>query len=275
MRLLSILLLSAVLLLSACTKSGSDENVSGVDLDGLEFFTDCGVVLNGFLKNPVNATEGIVGTVEVIASNQIIFRTGTSEILVKLQGINASGGSNEAKAVQFLRNLSGNTQAVFIQASDGCTSVVAGGGVASVGQLFTLSGLSFAEELVKSGFASVERNDVCSGVLVGPCYIALEETDAPVGAAISNFLWKPSSERDGNLVILYSPGGATTVVNGETLTDFGASNGRGTTARANKSGAGFGTNITVEAFNSEGIPLQFPGGATSFTIPNGANRVEF
>ena len=92
---------------------------------------------------------------------------------------------------------------------------------------------------------------------------------------MSNFLWKPQSERDGRLVVLLNPGGATIIANGETLTPSGASNGRGTTARGTRSGCGYGANVRVQAFDRNGRVLLFPGGAREFIIPNGCDRVEF
>ena len=271
-KLLAILFI-ILISLNACTKSDSDDD--SPDLGDTTFDTDCGTIFEGKLVQPIEANKGKQGIVEVIGSNLVIFRRDDSEILVKLQGLDVTGGSRESRAVQFLRNLSGNNQAVFFQADESCTTTVSGGGIAAVGHLFTLNGLSFSEELIKAGLAKINRNDVCSGVLIGPCYIALQESNAPVGASISNFIWKPKSERDGNLVVLLNPGSATVVVNGETLVNSGASNGRGTTARSLKPGAAFGTNIEVEVFDSQGNNLRFPGGATVFIIPDGAQRVEF
>ena len=94
------------------------------------------------------------------------------------------------------------------------------------------------------------------------------------GGVVSNFLWKPKSERDGSLVVLLSPANARITVNGERLTDFGPSNGRGTTARAQKSGCAFGR-ATVEVTDAQGLPILFPGNKTKFIIENGCDRVQF
>ena len=99
-----------------------------------------------------------------------------------------------------------------------------------------------------------------------------------VGRVISDFLWKPESERDGNLVILVDPQGVRIVVTGrisEELTDFGPSNGRGTTARAVHSGCDFGSNVTVEFFSRSGTRMSVSDGRSSVNIPNGCNRLEF
>ena len=109
--------------------------------------------------------------------------------------------------------------------------------------------------------------------MIGACYQALLDTSAPV-ARVSNFLWKPVSERDGNLVVLYNPGNTTVVVNGVTLTNTGPSNGRAVTARASRSGGSFGTNIRVQIFDSLGRALQFPNGQSTLIIADGSSRVE-
>ena len=257
-------LLILILTVFACTKDDNSDSI-----DNGQFSTSCGVVFQGDLYNPIDSSRGVTGTAEAIGSNQIALQTKDSRILVKLHGIDVSDNSSR----EFLSRFDG--QAVFFEAVNGCTTIVSGGGTASVGHLFTIDGRSYAEELIRAGLGNIAIDDVCSGILVGQCYEALREEHAPLQADISNFLWKPVSERDGNLVVLLNPAGATIVVNGEILTDFGSSNGRGTTARADKSGCDFGTNIEIQVFDSFGNQLIFPDGETTFIIPDGCNRVEF
>lgn len=275
---LPILLFSlSVAGLVACTSGGSsDSDSSGGDspTDGSSFRTDCGVVVDGKLRNPVPAADGSLASVQITGPNQAIVTSGSNVFLVKFQGLRNVTGFRRDSAINVLQTLA-REQAVFFQAESECTATVDGGGVGFVGQLFTASGVSYNESLIDAGLAEVATSDVCNGSLIGQCYSALQDSGEQLGGAISNFLWKPEAERDGRLVVLLNPGGATVVANGETLAPSGASNGRGTTARGNRSGCGFGTNVVVRAFDRQNRILLFPGGARELIIANGCNRVEF
>ncbi len=273
MKKLFVLILCLTLL--ACTNSGSDDDSSGGEnpINAGSFTTDCGVVSNGRIELPIDSENGVLGSARIISANQVAFITEKGTTLVKLQGINDLNPTLNASAVSFLNNLA-RGEVIFFAADGDCTTVVTGGGVARVGQIFTTSGLSFSEELIQEGLATINQSDACGGNLIGSCYEALLESSAPT-ETISNFLWKPVSERDGNLAVLLNPGNATVVVNGVTLTDTGGSNGRGTTARANRSGGSFGSNITVQVFDELGRALVFPNGNRSYIIVNGSSRVEF
>ena len=113
-----------------------------------------------------------------------------------------------------------------------------------------------------------------------------DDIDEPVtsnpGSSITfslrRFLWKPDSERDGNLVVLVDRERVRVEVFGsvsETLVDFGPSNGRGSTARGSRPGGGYGGNIRVTFFDSEGRQVLLNDGRPEVIIPNGADRVEF
>lgn len=98
------------------------------------------------------------------------------------------------------------------------------------------------------------------------------------GNIMRRFLWKQESERDGNVVVLVDPPGIRVEVFGsisETLTDFGPSNDRGTTARGSFPGCSYGSNIVVEFFNSRGQRVGFVNGQNNVNIPDGCSRVEF
>ena len=72
-QLFAAVLISSLVLLSACTKSGggSDERTSGSgSTSGIT--TNCGVVVDGELTNPIDADEGeLVSVVDVLGSNLI------------------------------------------------------------------------------------------------------------------------------------------------------------------------------------------------------------
>lgn len=100
---------------------------------------------------------------------------------------------------------------------------------------------------------------------------------------ISNFLWKPNSERDGNLAILVNPENTRILITGaisEEVTNHGPSNGRGTTGRTFHRGCHYGQNVIVEFFESDGttrMQVREADGAlgNNLTIPNGCDRFEF
>src|SRR5690606_9668324 len=140
-------------------------------------------------------------------------------------------------------------QAFFVPAMESCV-VSAGGGQGTTGQLFTQSGISFSESLIKAGLAgSVDGGGSCGEDLVNGCYQALKESSVPPSAGdISKFLWKPRAESDynkGSLVIHVDACDATVFVNGDALLDFGPANGRCNTSRAFKPGCAFGANVRV------------------------------
>lgn len=159
--------------------------------------------------------------------------------------------------------------------------------------LFSVEGEKYSAEVVvdnlpsSSGaiiqldFVADEKGNVAakaydsSGVLVGESEPLPQENISDT--VIRRFLWKPKSERNGNLVILVDPVGVQVTVRGaitETLFDHGPSNGRGTTARANHSGCSFGGNITVDLIDSQGKFMKLADGTFPIIIPNGCNRVD-
>ncbi|WKZ56567.1 MAG: hypothetical protein QY326_07505 [Bdellovibrionota bacterium] len=104
-------------------------------------------------------------------------------------------------------------------------------------------------------------------------------SDSSISSSLINdFLWKPVSESDGNLVVLVNPIGVRVEVTGaisETLADRGPSNGRGTTARARSPGCRFGDRVVVEFFDRSGRRILLEDGRRSVTVPRGCDRYEF
>ncbi|MGI6523672.1 MAG: hypothetical protein ACOX2O_00020 [Bdellovibrionota bacterium] len=269
-------ILATLLIFScACTKSSHDDNGDGDDIiigDG--FMSACGVVNEGMLKNPILPEEGIAVTTEIVGPNLAIASFSQGKILVKIQGLDTVDREMNTISTNALKEIAGDGQAVYFPAELDCTVTTTGGGIAQVGSLFTLAGKSYAEELIKKGLAEVEAYDSCSGRLNGNCLVELSNNSTRIAGVISDFLWKPVAEKDGKLVVLLNPYGATIVVNGETLSDSGSGNGRGTIARGNKTGCAYGA-ARVRVYNANGDPLLFPNGSVEYTIPNGCNRYEF
>lgn len=296
--ILSVCITTIAFSLVSCTESppsasDSDERTSIAENDSDDSdsgLTDCGTVVDGELENPVNLNPDALFPVRIVGENRAAVTVAGEEFLVKLHGVRSNG--NDAEAVEFLNRLaSGN--AFFVEAIEDCMTTVEGGAQAFVGQLFTPGGRSYSEALLMEGLAGADASDPCGVRDILSCYQALEEDALPEeefvfdeddfddfddsfvgGGSGPAFLWKPVSERDGNLVILLQPFGATVSVNGQRLENFGPSNGRGTTARANRPGCAFGRDVTVTAVGIDGERLTFPNGRREVIISNGCNRVE-
>ena len=274
-----ILIFSAMIAFVGCTESGDDVSVGGDDdnggnSDGSTVTTDCGIVVGGSLTNPTGLSSGTTGTATAAGPNRVIVSSATGSVLVKLQGIDNFTGTRADAALSRLRSLLSG-QVTYFEAVKGCTTTDAGG-VAVVGQVVNSSGVSVAEDLLQNGLIpSVDQNDECSGNLVGSCLEALREVGEQSGEAVSNFLWKPESERTGKLAILFSPAASSVTVNGDTCNlGSGATNGRSTTARCPRSGCEYGSNARVSAIDTNGRPLLFQG-STEYIIADGCQRIEF
>ena len=275
-------------LVAACTNSsgGDDGGGSGGGGGGdtgsngnRQFTTDCGTLNKGEVQNPVSESDAVLVTVTRVATanSVVVQRANGGEQLVRLAGLsNTVSTFQNNRAISALEGLLG-AALLFSSEEPDCSVTVQGGGAGISGSLFTRSsGQSFSELLLNQGLGVADSSSTCGHNQLSSCYGALaEDNTVETGGNVSNFLWKPVSERDGRLVVLLNPGRASVTANGETLTPSGPSNGRGTTVRGNRPGCAYGTNIRIEAFDSRGRVLLFPGDATSFTIDNGCNRVEF
>ena len=272
-------LFAALFILSGCTNSSSDDNSnpSSPSADG-GLTTNCGIVIDGSLSNTTAPSNGVpIITFQVLEPNLFIITTEDGSILVQLHGINSVAPLRRTQAISRIRNIISGQQLYFFQATPDCTTTAVGGGTAAVGNIVTSNGTSITEFLLEEGFANeVQTAGLCGESSTASCYQSLSEIgSSKTAGTITRFLWKPVSERDGNLVVLASPLGATILVNGQQLVDFGPSNGYGTTARTDRPGCSFGNNITVQVLSNTGVPYSFPSGSTSYTVNSGCNRQEF
>jgi len=273
---------------NGCTKSGDgssdgpgDPPDSGDPSEG--FRTECGVVQGGKLYNPVDPKDGDRATARVVGPNLIaIRRNSRMEEFVKLHGIDVPGSIEQTnKAEALLEDMIAEGEVYFYQVDKTCITTVNNGMNGVIGQVFSASGKSFAESLIKSGNADV-GTDVCDGELIGACYRALLEdsitptpTPEPEYEGPSNpagfILWKPVADSDGRLAIHSVPYGTTIVVDGETGTNRGPGNGYGSLARFRKNGCGYGRKPRIEMIMSDGSKFMF--GDKSFaTVPDGCQR---
>ncbi len=279
-KVLKVLLLTLLLCSAGCRKDSHDDHGGGGSTDPTidkgDLLCSCGTVVNGELKNPVASKDGLRVQTEIVGSNLVIGTLADGgKILIKLHGIREANSSFNSLAISKLKAIAGDGQAIFFKAAEDCTVTVSGGGIATVGSLFTLGGKSYAEELIRSGYASIAYGDYCNGSLISNCYDALSEGAPQIEEVIDKFLWKPEADKDGKLVVLVSTYNARVVVNGETLTNTGASNGYGSTARGTKNGCAYGSNPRVRVYTANGGIALFPNGKEEYTIPNGCQRHQF
>lgn len=273
------LVLSMMISLVGCGSGGGGDSGDDGGNSALtkEFATECGTVRGGSVKNPISASR-VVSVVSVIDSNSIIIREAAGDLLVKLHGLSTTNSRN-SQAVRALQALS-TGEVYFVPAGNGCTATVSGGGVATVGQLFSATGSSFSEELLKKGLAGeIELTGTCNEEAIAQCYTTMRETNKLKSAGeITDFLWKPRAEspyNEGSPVIHVNPCNATVYVNGEPLRDFGEGNGRCNTSRMFSSCGSYGSNIKVEVIDNEsGLPY-FNGDDPFVIVPNGCSRYEF
>lgn len=108
--------------------------------------------------------------------------------------------------------------------------------------------------------------------------VAVVQNTSAATEVIDKFLWKPQSEKDGKLVVLVNPSDVRVEVIGniaETLKDYGASNGYGTTARGSFEGCDYGGSVVVEFFDSSNKRIQVVDGRRSITVEDPCKREEF
>ena len=290
----SFLIISMMAFVGCSSSSSGDgdddgDKQSNDDGDASEFpalASLCGSILDGSLFNPAPGSSVEIVDVDAITPDMVAvtrregIEAGNTQLVV-LHGVtDANARSFELDRGRDFINSETAGGAFLVSATDAegntCAAVGDGGGQGIFGQLFTLSGGNISEALISQGILQPAVNGCFSEQLVG-CYAGIDVVQEFSSQFIRDFIWKPSSERDGGLVVLVDPFGVTIVVRGarnETLTDFGASNGRGTTARSSASGCAFGS-ATVTFFDSEGRQMRISDGRESVSIPNGCDRVEF
>ncbi|MCB9030279.1 MAG: hypothetical protein H6619_04445 [Deltaproteobacteria bacterium] len=274
------------LVLSGCTQSTSDSTSSDQSSTFSESETsvnsECGIVIeNTFLKPiPFDSAEPV--RVEAISSDLVIVtRTegeqAGNEQLVKLQGITSSG--LEPFKIQKGKNLieqMAGFNGFFLSAGAGCETTLPGGGAGVVGQIFSSDMKSVNEALIANG-AALPESGSCGGDQLAGCYAGIDVEVEISPLTISHFLWKPESEKDGNLVVLVDAYGVNAKISGATSSskgdNGGPSNGYGATIRYPFSGCSYGS-ATLEFYDSQGRLVQTASGEPSIKIANGCSRSE-
>lgn len=273
-------LIVAASLLTACTKGGSDDSDSGGGGGNPgDVHTECGVVVGGKLRNPVDLSEGEKGVIKSVSSGNVMIVTiNGQDRLIRLLGIDEISYGMQEVAKGFVQQDAGG-EITFFPATNACTVPVPGG-AAEGGMIITGHGTSLGEDLLQRGYVqSVDSGGTCGEELVSSCYQALREMAPDVLGTIRDFLWKPASEggiSPGKLVVLVDACNADVVVNGEHLKYDGPSNGRCSLGRSTKPGCAYGSNIKVEVFDLNGRGVYaFPDGKLYYTVNNGCTRQEF
>lgn len=273
---LTLITIALVFTILACkTAQVQNTNTGSGSGSGSELRTDCGVVIDGSVENPVNNTDGIRIRVQSVSGpNQVIYidqdNPDSAPQLLKLQGISGASSGKSQFAIDYLESVLRGTL-YFFPASSDCQAVVDGGGVAQVGSVISSNGTSVNEEMVKSGLVDIESSDSCGADKIAGCLSALRDTTPVSEGELNKFLWKPVSDSNGKLAVHTGPSGTTVIVNGETGTNQGGGNGYGSLARFSKPGCSYGS-ASVQVLNGRsGLPYSV-GGKTTFTIPNGCQR---
>jgi hypothetical protein len=280
------LFLAGVLLVAAvgCTKDDSGEDDSGDSGDppaSITLRTSCGTVFKARLENPPEEDDAERGTVRYVGPNLVAMQRKRGEQLIKIHGLDVPF-SAEARAgsQSLISSLSSEGEVHFFPAEPDCTTMLEDGTEGIVGHLFSSTGKSFAEQLLKRGFGQ-PATDVCQGALISSCYRALAEdaiTPTPTPPPFEGpatpagfILWKPVSDNDGRLAVHSVPFGTSVIVDGETGTNRGPGNGYGSLARFRKSGCSYGRNVKVALVLSGGSRHQFKD-KDHAVIPDGCKR---
>lgn len=274
-RSLTKTLLSCALILSVgCTKedSGGDDSTGETSSAQGEFRTSCGTVFNGTLENPVSAEDGTRGVLSYMGPNLVSIKLKSGDQLIKLHGLDVPWEDyKRSGAESVMQKLIAEGDGYFFKAAPDCSVTLDDGGEGVIGHVFSATGKSFTEALLKSGYAD-PGYDSCGGSLVGSCYRALEEeVSAEIAGEVTAFLWKPASDSNGKLAIHTSPSGTTIKISGEIGANQGGGNGFGSLARFSKPGCAYGSDVRVEVVDENGAAYLYKG-EKFITIPNGCQR---
>ena len=282
MRYLLVLIILSYLLISGCaSEQDSAPTVvttsSGSTTELPPLSSRCGLITNREFNSSPSGDQLEPVNVRVIDGDEVAVTRLVGEQAGNVQAVRLHGVSNSGLSA-FRNNLASNlissasSPNAFL-VSSGCEFIFPSGGVGILGQLFSAGGQNINEILLEAGSVQPSQLGCGDEALVG-CYAGIDINQQFSSDTVNRVLWKPVSERDGNLVLLVGNTNITTVVNGQDLENTGAGNGFGSQNRANIPGGAFGGNITVNFLNSQGQRLRLGNGDDPLIIPNGAERLE-
>lgn len=262
----------------ACTDSSSSSSSSESSSTNTSE-SKCKIPANRELvSNPPDSLLIKSNLEKVISAELYIFSPfeGGDNFLVKLPGV-ADNGTTSAQ-LNYIEDLiedSGTFVKIYKTETD-CVVTVDGGGKAYIASIVLNDDTVLAEKLLSINYLKADVATCVNESLIS-CYSALAGTGVGTETSdevVSNFLWKPKADKDGKLVVLLNPSNVTIYVDSEKLTNTGASNGRGTTARGKKEGCNYGK-PTIKVIDHAGRAIKFPDGTTSYVISDGCKRIEF
>ena len=169
-------------LLSSCASSdedlfgiATDTDTSDTDVTGLLLSSTCGVRTDLGVSNP--QTNARVVQVQVLRSDSaIITNSDGTRQLIKFHGVNSSGVDElrVQNGVNVLNQaLAGG--AYFVSSGSQCPFTFSDGGLASLGQLFSLADQNVNELMIEMG-AVVPSTDICDGAQLAQCYQTIQPT---------------------------------------------------------------------------------------------------
>jgi hypothetical protein len=266
---------ACLVLASACTKDDDDGNGGddggGGGGGGGSFTSNCGTVIDGQLQTAVSEDQGELVSVRPAGPNVVIIQRGAGE-LVRLHAVDAPEFEFEKRqAEQILDSLTAQPVWYF-PVSDDCEITTPGGGQGTAGQFFTQSGINIGERLIQQGVARVLQFDRCGGELLRGCYNSLRDASDYVGGVIEDFIWKPFSDVDGNVVVAFSPFG-TVKVGRESFDNDGSGAGRASVNRGSMTGCDYGVNILLDIRDETNHRLVDPDG-NDIIVPNGCEEFQ-
>lgn len=261
------------------SKSDSSQSSSSSSSNSGTLSTSCGLSIDGTLQKNPKIAPFIKGRLsDVVSAELYIFSSvedGT-KYLLKLPAVADNGTSNEQR--YYIKNLINSAGTVDIyRTREDCVVEVPGGGKAFIANIVLGNGKVLAEELLKTGHVKVDEI-VCENQGLISCYNSIYKSDYGTNIGnqvVSNFLWKPVSDKDGKLTVLLNPGSVDVYVGSEKLYHSGSGNGRATIVRGNKPGCNYPAPIRVKVLEHNGKLVAFPGGKSYYEIPNGCKRTEF
>lgn len=276
----------------ACTKSGEDSNGSSGEAEvgesaaigsGLLLSSQCGVVVDGEKRGSFTSDQAEEVYVNPLNSDLVEVRSltganGGGGQLVQLQGVTAAGVAERERlrGIDLIAREAGSS-AYLLKGEAPCALTVAGGGRGIIGQLFSADGRNINELLLAEGAVVPSAAGGCGGEQLQACYSSIPVVEEFSRKVINNFLWKPVSDNDGNLVIGVDEF-VTIKVSGALSETRSSDRFAGypyiTFVRFSRPGCSYGDSVRVEFYDEEGLRVKAGDGSEALVVPSGCRRDE-
>lgn len=265
----NLIKLALILALSSCGSDSLDDGFLAYEFDDLPQASSCGAVVDGRAEDSVSQGDTVPVTfVNAPEGNVVILRDNDgNDRLIRLLGLSSGPEFTKQAAQSFIRDFS--FRGIQLVPS-GCEEELPNGARAAVASVFSLSGESLSEGLVRSGFVTPRSGDDCGGSRYPQCLSSIAASAPTTAGELSRFLWKPTSDNDSRLAIHTGPFGSSVIVSGEFGENRGPGNGYGSLARFNRQGCGY-PSPQIQVLDSRGVPFTV-NGQTTFSVPNPCDR---